>query len=240
MDNSSSVFIDLLIRSVEHQLASPLVAASGYLEMACDSSLSLSPRQKASMTSQSHDAIERAIDMLGALQQLQQLARTEPKIISANLHFNSLVEMTRDVDIDTLDPVEFSIDRTYRLPLVLVDPYVFEEILGNIVDFFVLSRRISKVAISFRNRDGELIVKFDGAEQLHHWLPFYREFWQGLESNHQLVDTSSPVMHLIMAQLQLEKMGGEFSFVQVRRSPAAIYLHLPLASQLYLPVFPGK
>ena len=235
MDNFDQTFVQLLIRSVEHQLASPLVAAAGYIEMVTDGALGLSPRQREAMIIQSQEAIERSIDMLSALQQLQQLERVSPKLISSNLKFDVLTEQRDDMQL-----VDFSMDRTYRLPSVLVDPYLLQEALANIADFIFLTRQIDQVNISFRSRTGELIVKLDAGEKLTAWLGHFRAFWQHLQTNHQLVDTLSPVMSLVMADLQLERMGASLSYAKIRSNPAAIYLHLPLANQLSLPVVSGK
>lgn len=233
MDDFEKNSIMRLIRSLEHQLAGPLVTAGGYMEMMADKKLNISASEQEKMASQSHQAIERSLDMLAMLTQLRQLIDQPLKKVSSTLRFDALNSNDEPLSASSNELINFKIDRSYRLPAVLVDPLLFEEAILSIANFLVMSAQ-KQVAITFRSRENELIVKLSSDQDLRPWLDQYRVYEQFLMTNYQLTDTTSPVIYLIIAQLQLAKMGCRLHFAQVRHNPPAIYIHTPKANQLSL------
>ncbi len=158
MDDFEKISIKMLIRSLEHQLAGPLVTAGGYMEMIADKKLSISASEREKMALQSHHAIDRSLDILAMLTQLRQLLDQPLKVVSSILRFDVLsgndeLSVSSDVEL-----INFRIDRSYRLPTVLVDPLLFEEAVLSIANFLVMSSQ-KQIAVTFRSRANELIVK---------------------------------------------------------------------------------
>lgn len=233
MDDFEKISIKMLIRSLEHQLAGPLVTAGGYMEMIADKKLNISGPAREKMALQSHQAIERSLDMLAMLTQLRQLLDQPLKRISSILRFDVLNSNDELPTSGGAELINFKIDRSYRLPAVLVDPLLFEEAVLSIANFLVMSTQ-KQVAITFRSRENELVVKLSSDHDLRPWLDQYRAYEQFLQTNYQLADTTNPVIYLLIAKLQLAKMDCRLNFSQIRHNPAALYIHAPKANQLSL------
>lgn len=223
-----------------HQAKSPLVAVDGFISMTeSEGSGSLST-VNLKLLHYARSSSRRTMTLLDTIASITALG--------VNGHNLSIMSYRLDVIIErTLLNYHASHDarklicrlnRTYRLPMVLVDNDKLEESLRLIAQIFMRAGPDKKEAldISFRIRGDYLIMRLAAPVLARVLAEVKKVFLKNVHLTRLASEYNSElIVQCFVIRRNIELMGGLVKVEAKRDSPMSLYLHLPLSRQLQLP-----
>lgn len=216
-----------LLSTVSHDLRTPLAAITGASTMLLDDSATVTPVQKTELLETIYEEAERLERLVS---NLLDMTRVESGSLKMKREWWPLEEIIVSVVTrleQTLDGRKVHMDIPDDLPLVSVDPVLFEQVFVNLLENIAkYTPPNTDVEISGRSRDGRVVIEVmdhgpglpNGAEQL-----VFEKFFRGPQAR-----TGGVGLGLAICRGIVEAHGGKLSAANRPEGGAVFRIELPI------------
>ncbi len=231
-----------LVLLLLHHAKSPLVAVSGFIDMA---------KSEPADRSTAHPAINQKLLRYARLsaERALTLIDTISTITSLSINGNSAVIMPTRLDLAlknsllnyqaSQDQKQLicSIRRSYKLPMVLANQPKLEESLRLLAHIFLSAgpSKQEKLNIGFRTRGDYLVMRLSSAALASALADVRKVFYKKIQLTRLATEHNcEAVVQAYIIRRNIELAGGFVKVEAKRGALTSMYIHLPLSRQLQL------